>query len=515
MYVIALLGPFGAGKSTVAVNLVSLLASNRFIRSELALVINEAGGRTEVVTSDADVVILPNGCFTCQDEAVLIDVLRRLEREGKRIVIVEGFGIVSGTETRDFFEATPYPTVFLSVFDVSAFDCNSLLYSMLLPTHVSVADALIYTKCPTAPPDQVIAFVKEYNPVVPHEIGQVNSFPQLLWQKLLRMLQVKQDQVHHELCDGCDNHHHHHHQHQHQHDDQHGWETSAVDVRSSVTFSEFQAAAAPLVAQGVFRAKGRIGGVSFNVIPSGTTWEETPTGERGDFALCYMAQNVPWPVNLLELIQGTPEPARGYQLIRVDTHKEETVIELERGIAHIRAWDPHVRTLASGASILVTHPEELQVWKEMARRPLVKEVWFPRLIEACILYWVRCATWLQQHKTEVDHEHLPVHLRELAVSLAWWTEEYGAEYSQELRDLVCAVEPARMMVEGLTSITSLRPHQFWRYWQGVEYLRALRFDACLYAGALRGRIKEAGERIIALAQTQDEQEAFKREFQKE
>jgi len=530
MKIIALVGPFGAGKSTTGMNLAAFLAHEGYAAEQVAIVVNEAGGSTEITTAHANVYTLPNGCFTCQDEAVLQTSLGKLAEQNTEVVIMEGFGIVSGDETKAFLSKAHYPYAIIGVLDIANWDRSLVNYGELLPTHLTAADAIIGTKSSTATlPAGIETFLDEHQIGTSVTLAGVDQFPVQVWPALEKVMQrehahsshAHEHGDHHHHGHDHDHHHHdhdhHHHDHDHDHHDHdhgHGWQTVVLDLAPHTTLSSLQAATQEMVLAGKMRLKGRLEGRAFNVAPGASDWQETSSDEPGDLVICYLSDDMDWPTSLLNLVASPPEPARAHQLLRVDTDRAATLAALEAGMATIRAWTPRTVSVPSGGVQLVTHPEELQLWKEMARRPGVKAELFAPVMAACVEYWAKCAEWLEQHRPEVNAAHLPTHQRELGVSLAWWTLEFLEHLPAGLSQRVSATKPAVLVASGLSDVSALRDDTFWRYWQGLEYLRALRFDYAQLPASNQKLVQKEAERIISMAQSEDERSAFQMEFEK-
>ena len=499
--------------------------------------VNEAGGSTEIATSHADLYTLPNGCFTCQDEAVLQKALGDLAEGGTQIVIMEGFGIVSGDETKTFLSQVPYPHAIIGVLDVANWTRNLVNYGELLPTHLTVADGVVATKHDS---DTLPAVVQEFlsaNQVrSPVTRGPVDQFPEGTWPVVQAALERRRapvaghdhsghghDDGHHDHGHHDHDHSHHHHEHDHSHhhhdhdhhhhdhDHGHGWMTTVLDLGPKTTLTELQAVTQEMVSAGKLRLKGRLRGppsMSPRVRPTGSS--EPPS--LAILVICYLPEDTDWPVDLLNLVASPPEPARAHELLRVDTDRAATVSALEEGVAAIRSWSPQTVSLPDGSVQLVTHPERLQIYKEMSRRPGVRAEWFVPVMTACLEYWVSCAEWLDAHRSEVGRAHLPTHQRELGVSLAWWTLEFVEMLPQALVRRVYAIQPATLIATGLSEVSALRADSFWRYWQGLEYLRGLRFGLERLSESDQAVVRDAAERVLSMAQSDEERSAFDAEF---
>ena len=456
MRIIALVGPFGAGKSTVAMNLAHFLARQGHVPQQVAIVVNEAGGATEIATVHAGVFTLPNGCFTCQDEAALQQALGRLADDGVETVIMEGFGIVSGDETRAFLGTVPYPHVIVGILDVANWAQNQINYSELLPTHLRVAHAIAATKHVGELPAGIRQFLADHHVHAPVTTAPVDSFPADIWSAVAAAFRDDAQPASAERD-------HPHHDHDHDHDGHghtHDWQPQVLDVVAGTSLATLRGTVQDLVSAGKMRLKGRLQGQAFNVAPGADDWHVRPASEPGDLVICYLAPHTAWPAALLGLVASPPSTARSHQLLRVDTPHEATVAAIRAGVATMRSWAPSVRALQDGRQHLTTHPEPLQTVKEMARRPGVKATWFVPVITACLDYWVKCAQWLARNAPHVDATHRGTNLRELGVSLAWWALEFEDQLPGDLVQRVVEVRPAAMVEAGLADVTALREDGF-------------------------------------------------------
>ncbi len=498
MQIIAIIGAFGAGKSTCAMALARTLNNIGYGPTEVAIVVNEVGGMTEIRTPHARVVILPNGCFTCEDEATFTKELSRLEKEGVKVVVMEGFGIVSGEETATFLRTTEYLYAIIGVIDGQKHETNRTLYGNLLPTHVSAATAgVIVTKCVGGEvPGPVLEFLRNHTQV---QIVPLEGVPELLPRALVDQCMASSSQrrlVMHCAAEGCV---HHHHLPGQDHQSQvHDWNMYAMTLRADVTVEGLQAVLNDHVVRGEMRAKGVAGSNSFNAVPGSGEWNvnQTSPGET-PFLVLYVASGVSVDYSLLmpmveEAKSG--DNRRSYLIIRDNvSNLPELVRLIEEGIYNIC----NLRPVPTAQGFLVTHPEPLQLTKEISRRPQVKEVWFFLVIEACIRYWVACTEFLASHGDDLNPVGRETSERELGVSLAWWAVEFQDKLPPELYNQVAAVAPALLVARGLEKVQSLRADAFWRYWQMTEYLRALDMD--LPPGNERGEFVQAARaRILKL-----------------
>lgn len=495
MRLVALIGAFGSGKSTCAQTLATSLAEHGFTHTEVAIVVNEVGGMTEIRTPHARVVTMPNGCFTCQDEAVLKSELLRLENKGVKVVILEGFGIVSGEETRAFLQSSGYRFQIIGVLDERQHTRNLTSYGSLLGTHVSAATAgIVVTKCREQGEVSldILTFVSDRTRVAIYPLSDIpENLPEEITQRCLsdEDAQYLPTQRTHRRFHTHRSHTHHH---------VHEWSMYAMTLKSSVQVTDLQRVLNKYIAGGQVRAKGVAGRQTFNVAPGEDTWNAIFADEgRAPFLILYVAPNVSVNVEELaglieEIRQG--DIRRSYEILRDDVGDVNALIDLIReGIEKINKLIPEV----TEAGHLVTHPEvPLQLTKEMVRRPQVKDAWFFPFIEACLRYWVSCADHLERYAHELDGKGRATSERELGVSLAWWAVEFSTRLDSGLKVDIQRTNPAVLVARGLAAIDTLREDSLMRYWQVKEYLCALDFGR--EGSEAEGLVHEARSRLLSL-----------------
>ena len=513
MQIIALIGAFGAGKSATAVELATQLRM-RGSAEQIVIAVNETGGMTEIRTNAARVVVLPNGCFTCQDEADLQRALAKFVEDGVELVIMEGFGIVGGHETEAFLAKSGHSFQIIGLVDAQRHPDNRIRYSAVLPTHVAHATAgIIVTKCEgDVVPDEVMAFIAEHNgrqlavyPTIEPEV------PGALLTTALQERVVHGHQCGHG-CGHDHDHHHHEHNHDHHHEPDgmvHGYQTVPVALRDDVTLTDLQAVLQAAVTCGDVRVKGEVEGVSFNATFGDQEWRTERVAGAGQFLICYLQPgfSIAELPGLAALVQEVlPATDFSHALLRehVDPERERELIW--EGIAQISQQPPVVND-----GRLVTHPEELQIIEAMARRPDHKAELFPQVMRACVEYWVRCARWLYANHDEVESAARATHERELGVSLAWWTNEFSECFPADLVEAVQQLHPALLVERGIRELSGLREDNFWRFWQGVEYLRALNFCFDLHSSDDQQALEQSSKKVISWAQNDTERQAFRRE----
>ncbi len=509
MHIIALIGAFGVGKSATAVALAVSLQRRDYTPKQVVIAVNETGGMTEIRTNAAQVVVLPNGCFTCQDEAELQRALAQFVEDGVEIVIMEGFGIVGGHETEVFLAKSGHSFRIIGLVDAQRHTDNRIRYSAVLPTHVAHATAgIIVTKCEgDIVPDAVMEFIAKYNG---RQLAVYPTIEPRVPEALLTAA-LQERVVHGHQYDHDHHHHHHDHGHHHHHHDEpdgmvHGFQTVPVTLRDGVTLADLQEVLQAAVARSDVRVKGGVEDVSFNATFGDQEWRTEKVAGAGQFLICYLRPgfsiaNLP---RLLALVQEVlPATDFSHALLRehVDSEREREMIW--EGIEQISQQAPVVNERR-----LVTHPEELQIIKEMARRPDHKAELFPQVMQACVEYWVRCAQWLYVHHDKVEPVARATHERELGVSLAWWTNEFGEQFPVNLVEAVQRVRPALLVEQGIRELSGLRENDFWRYWQGIEFLRALNYDLFRHSPTERSMLEQAVCNVLGWARNEKEQQAF-------
>lgn len=472
MQLTAFVGTLGAGKSTVLQALAEELAHSGLARDELAILVNEVGGMTEIETPYARVITLPNGCFTCQDEQTLTNTLAELDAQGVKLVLMEGFGVVSGEETRIFLAHSKYPFHIVGIVDAQNFRDNMVLYGELMGSHVRVANAgIVVTKLSGEFPEYVESFVAQHtNARVPvftlleHEIYVPG--------KLLAALRRDGHHPHHHRGSCGHGHDHGHHVHDgHHHGDVHGWAMYAMALKPDATLYDLMSILERHVVSGLARTKGVISGMSFNVAPGTSDWniKTAPSGTI-PFLILYIKAGTGLDVASLASLVEEPvaDTRRSHEVIRVDvTELDRLEALLKSGVEEIVTLEPTV----TSTGLLVTHPERLQLFKEASRRPQVKDKWFPQVMKACLRYWVKCSAVIAEG--DLSDDELNTSKRELGVSLAWWVEEFADSLPNGLVEEVRRCHPAHLVAQGVFELVALRSDPFWRYWQVKEYLRAL------------------------------------------
>ncbi|MFM2424095.1 MAG: hypothetical protein RLZZ70_484 [Candidatus Parcubacteria bacterium] len=503
LHVVAFVGTFGAGKTTTGLAFAAALAKAGYSQSDVTYVVNEVGGTPLFSSPHAEVVTLPNGCFTCQDEDELLAVLHTEAGKGTKVVILEGFGLVSGDEVQEFLLTAGYSYQIVAVLDVSGFIDNRRIYygEDMLASHLRVATGIIHTKRQLYDSEwfdeRPMDFTKLHAPGTPvcvTEDGQP-SWPKTLTSAVLAKRTILPKAVH--VCGhGCTDHHH-----NHNHDTDvslvHGWRTFWLNLRDTVRLADLQRVMNPWVEKGVVRLKGVVDGKSFNVTPGQTNWNIAQASE-GSYVVLYLDErrcSVAMIEGLVDLCRELPQPARSHQLLRIDTDPAATSAEIGRLLESFLGRKP----LVSPYGGLITHPEEMQLLQQMTRRPAQARQWKLPVYTACLWYWVRSVDLLSE-QTAGEEAVLCTNKRELGVSLAWWASEFWEKLPQDLQEAIYQSNPAVLTAEGVLALTQLRRDSFWREWQKLEHKRALAFQGS-FTAEKEGFIAQANQHLKQLEAT--------------
>jgi G3E family GTPase len=479
--IIAPVGTFGAGKTTLVFHTLCTLTAAGVPKEAIAFVLNDEG-KVDGMLADrmAEVLPMASRCFTCTDAADLEKALLHLSEEGKvEMVFLEGFGIVGGDETKEFLEHSGFPFEIVCVLDHRNLEKNKVLYQEVMATQVRAATlGVAITKYPKEITDLSDPLLAETMRYIDANVSGVPVFlvPEgtgLTW----KMLATKTPHHHHHSgCTHCEHEHadhgHHHHSHKHHVHDEvhpHGFVRYHFDLRVNTTLDQIRQVFGSSQGLGIMRVKGAVGGKLFNEVHG--EWEITLPDDRR-FVTFYtreainLEQDFPSIIPLLA-IRGEHGGKRKetFELLRAPGIPAEETLTAIDGLLAEFPDHPTIASTANGLQV-ITHPEyPLQQVKEIARRPEVEKEHFGRVIERCVLYWVSTAEWILSHQSEVDPEQLPINLYELGISLAWWTGRNGATFDPALVLRVMEVRPGEMMARGLLSLKALNSDQKRAEWQ--------------------------------------------------
>lgn len=497
--IIALTGTFGSGKSATIAPLLRALEESGLEAKHIGIIMIDVAGVGEVystLSSQVRFEVLPNGCFTCGDPMVVREAVERLEGEGVRYVIFEGFGVISGDELAMALGQLKRSYDIIACIDGRQFEVNAALgLGDLIQTHVSVATVgVLVTKTNEVQEGELGLFLNRFCRHVPWVASAIPCFPKQWRQEVLRhrppprfvattalIMQASASGVH-------------------------GWSTGAFLLRQGVTLEQVKIALALAVTEGRVRVKGVIAGRYFSAGLGQSDWDQ-------------VAQDGPDGICVVYLSPGTTESALGHFLTVLVLEKVErsyAVIRFAQGDSAVVAarlkdfierhgeTEPMVEQLGAHVS-MVTHPEDWQLAKELARRTVSTKQWFFPVMQTLLQYWVRCALWLATNATRVEASTRATYQRELGVSLAWWATHFREQLPDTLLQEIGRTKPALLVAWGTGALGSLRADDnFWRYWQALEYLRALTFGREHLSAEEEVVVAAAIERVFSLAPSTEE-----------
>lgn len=520
MQIFAVVGPFGAGKTTFVLNVILALQSSGFpTREKVAYVVNDEGVLIdgELARQRAEVVAMTNGCFTCDDTAELRATLVRLEQSGMTWVFLEGFGLIPGNETRSFLESCQYPFHILCLLSLKHHRLDLTRYADVIRSQVKAATVAIgVTKYQHQgnhllgldTTNGVPEFAARENPGLPLTlIPDGPDLPDIVLDlfrdktgletelSASRMRHRGHSHEHHANC-GCGHRHGHSHHRHHVHD----MHPYSFELGDGVTLDDIKR-----VFDGkdfLLRIKGAVEGHLFNEVHE--DWQVSAEDKR-QFVTFYAKRKVDIESELPGLqafiVQRKDEERAepGHMQLRHDVaDRESTVAEIQKLLAEMPA-EPVI--IHSGRHIrLLTHPEVMQTVKDgIARRPSVKDEWFPKVLKQCMEYWVKCAMIIRDRSDDILPKDIGKNRRELGVSMAWWVNRYGDFFGPELVSAVEKLHPGAMAAEGILAMTSLNSDEERAKWECADLCEALSYG--IEHGDDFEKMIEAARHCLSLAKT--------------
>ncbi len=539
MKILVITGALGAGKTTLVLSILTALqASGIDTKARIAYVLNDAGLLVDgqVASDRAQVIAMTNGCFTCESPQELREELAKLNAGGIEWVIMEGFGGVAGNETRLFLESVPYPFHIFTVLSCQHHHEDLLCYADVLRSQVKAASLGIgITKCPTGTSllglmstgelDEIMDFISVNNsgtytttlrqdepPQIITDLFQISgvvlpgvqSLTPWITSHLVRL--VGHCEGH---CHSCSNDHGHKHNHtcghHHEHASVHGtFFTYSFALKPDTTLEEIQLACADK--DFLLRVKGAVQGNGFNSVHN--TW--TIGGEDDRLFVTFysskridVATDLPLLSNLIAPTQSSDSSHEdpGYLQLRKESGtREETVALLQQMLRELPTEPVLVQSPGSVKLRLLTHPETIQRLKDgIARRPSVKDEWFPIVLKHCMEYWVKCVRYLQVHSNKLEPGDIARHKRELTGSMVWWTNRFAEAFGDKLVATVNSLDLGTLAAEGALALTSLNSEEDRAKWECDEIIEVLLHG--IKHGENRSHILEAGYHCLALADT--------------
>lgn len=495
----ALAGTLGSGKTSSIIPLIEALKAQGVEPANIAVVMIDTAGVGEMyseINSCVRLEVLPNGCFTCGDPDVVRKRIGILEKAGVRHIILEGFGVISGDEIVATLAQLERPCDIIACLDGRQFERNCELgLEALIGSHVAVATMGVLVTKIAVPSQKMIAFLKRCGNDQRWSTSAAPSFPEVWQRDLLRRRPVPRFAAvvvdvlrHSDAAVGV-----------------HGWPDIAFRLCSGVTIEDLQASFTECVASGAVSLKGVVHGIEFRAVPGADIWDCKISQAQSNVVVLYLKPGTPESLIVPCYTLFDERLPRSYEVVRSGKGDPAVVADfLRRFVEENVSQVPIVSSVSKNKLALVTHPEGWQLMKELARRTSQVDEWFLPVMQVFIQYWLRCGQVLVEKESDFEAYFLATHQRELGVSLAWWVHRFGVSLSRELLAEVYRANPAYLVARGILALEALRTDDFWRFWQALEYLRALSFGLDYLTEAEKQEVDSARERVYSLASTPEE-----------
>lgn len=446
MKILALTGSLRAGKSTLIEEtirqgmLTGILEANR-----VAWLLNDRpspDGRMvdgHNVREIARVIPFPNRCFTCEDTGKLAEMIRGLAEMGDiDMVFIEGYGFVAGSETREALEATGYPFAIFALADAEHWQENHAAYGPVIQSQLAAATMGIGLTHIGDETETILDAVSAFAPVgvqvMPLPKG--SAVPSRL---LLPFLATEQTACAH----GCSHHHKHTHHYEHHHDVHDEFFTVTYPLRREVALQELKEALRDVP---VLRGKGVVAGRRFDLLHG--AWNVgDPVDQPGILTIYSQGKEISIPGVLIDHEARAMPEGSTKVLLRQDVDPEAAQAALERLAAQI-PLEPVVLPGMDGLRV-AAQLEELQLLKQIAQRPSIKDAWLLEAVHIALRYWTACARFIEAHEVEMDPAELPISRLELGLSLGWWTNRFESDLAPDVVAAVVACRVGNLLALGL------------------------------------------------------------------
>jgi G3E family GTPase len=505
--IISVVGPLGAGKTSFILEALKSMEALGIKKEQVSYVVNDEGAMIdgELARERARVVAMTNGCFTCSDESDLVNVLEQIDTHSMtEWVFLEGFGITSGTETKNFLNKSQFSYFIFSVISAMHFSQDLVRYADVVTSHIKAGNYIIITKSDLDDVlinEEIVDYIGRENPGVPvnFDSNDFNISRAYVSELIFNEHTFITSPEH--VCKGsCSHKHHKEHSHSYscEHDNKsvHHMYPYSFSLCNGVTLQDLKLIF--LNKDFVLRVKGSVEGCLFNEIHG--QWNFSHKDER-NFITFYSSKKLslekdfPEILNLIVFQENLPEEL-SYQMIRRETiSREETIMEIKKLLAEIPVEPLVIQT--SGGKRIITHPEKLQIVKEIARRPYVVQEFFPEALKSCVVYWIKCFRFLNDNLNEFLKEDISKNYLELSVSLVWWVNRHGQYFGNTIEREVCQLKPTEMIIQSCLLMRSLNSDPERAYWQSMEIIEVL--DYGLVNESSLSDIQKVKEHLCSLA----------------
>jgi hypothetical protein len=505
--IFALVGTLGSGKTSSILPLVQALQARDVRPEAIAVIMIDTAGvgmMYSEISRRVRLEVLPNGCFTCGDPKEVRDRVVTLERAGIRHIILEGFGVISGDEIAAALAQLGRPCDIIACLDGRQYYRNCCLgLRALIRSHVAVATLGVLVTKTTSPSKNLVALLEKCGGGRRWSASAAASFPEAwqgdLWRRrpLPRFAAVAVEEMRQSGASiGV-----------------HGWPDIAFRLRAGVTIPALKKAFGSDIVLGALSLKGVVAGTEFRAVPGARTWEEKASTAESNVVVVYLRPGTSERTIAPHYGLFEERLSRSYELIRSGAGDPKAVAGfLQRFVSGSQEKEPAVSGVGQNKLSLVTHPEAWQLAKELARRKAFQQEWFLPVMKCFIQYWVRCQRLLVEREGDFDTEFLATHRRELGVSLAWWAHCFAVDLPEPDLRAVYSAKPAYLVARGIVALEALRSDDFWRYWQALEYLRALGFGLDYLMEEEKAVVEVARQCVFRLARSPEEAQVWRRWF---
>lgn len=479
MDILGFVSPPGSGKTTLARHTFQA----GILPGSWKYIINDDGSSDTIdgalLRDLAEVLPMANGCFTCSDEGELRRLILQFKEQGETAgIILEGFGFVSGTETLEFLRSCGIDFRIVALLDVRSFDQNRKVFGDIMRSQLQAATAGVgLTKFPEGISEiedprlaSVMEYLEENAPGLPvFLLPNGAGLPDWI---------LECGHAHTESCghnhdhDHCDHGHNHDHDHHHAHEKRHGAIPYHCRLIPGTTYEQVRGIFREAEKLNITRVKGAVQGYQFQA--TFDHWEKTIPDDRS-FLTFYALE----PLDIHDLpglsqiaFLETRDPVR--MSTKAILRSAHVPIEETRGtVRELYELFP-TSVIVNRFDRLITHPEILQLLKEVTRRPEVKDEMFGPAIARCAEYWIEAGRVLWRRHDQWNLSDLANNKRELGISLTWWAMKNRDDLDGLMTEVI-EVLPALMVAQGYSMLATPFSDDEKGWWQAEEFWEATKF----------------------------------------